>query len=96
MTDFISGAWLTITIVMVGYMILLGRKQNRLEIELEIEKTRSIEVDNHHDSELTAINNNINKIDHKMNQVLLAYQDTKEMLISKVNEVKRIKDETKS
>ena len=50
MTDFISGAWLTITIVMVGYMILLGRKQNRLEIELEIEKTRSIEVDNHHDS----------------------------------------------
>ena len=77
-------------------MVVLGRKQNRLEIELEIEKTRSIEVDNHHDSELTAINNNINKIDHKMNQVLLAYQDTKEMLISKVNEVKRIKDEDKS
>lgn len=67
-------------------MILLGRKCNRLEIELEKEKTRSIEVDKGHTQYLNRIDLTIQQIDNKMNTVLLAYQDTKEMLIARINE----------
>ena len=69
-------------------MILLGRKCNRLEIELEKEKTRSIEVDKGHTKYLDRIDVKLQQIDYKMDTVLLAYQDTKEMLIAKINEKK--------
>ena len=67
-------------------MILLGRKCHRLELEIEKEKTRSIEVDKGHTQYLNRIDVRLQQIDNKMDTVLKAYQDTKEMLIAKIHE----------
>ena len=83
--EFIVGSWLTITIVIISYLVLLGRKMHRLDIGLEREKTRSLEVDKHHDEALNKIEQKIHQINTKMDTVLRAYQDTKEILLSRIN-----------